>query len=71
MAPSAAAVLSLRQLQDLQEALCRNFEPGTLAAWLRKPNPYFGGSSPLHVVEQGQIARLWRAIYRLEAGEAS
>ncbi|HET6387446.1 MAG TPA: helix-turn-helix domain-containing protein [Armatimonadota bacterium] len=68
---SKSAELILQQLRELQEALCRNLAPDTVGRWLRDPNPYFGGSSPLQLVEQGRIDRLWRAIYRLESGEAS
>ncbi len=42
-----------------------------LAAWLKAPNPAFGGSQPLQVIERGEIDRLWRMIYFLESGAAS
>ncbi|MDQ2730351.1 MAG: helix-turn-helix domain-containing protein [Armatimonadota bacterium] len=68
---SPSATLMLKQIQELQVALCRNLAPDTIGAWLLQPNEYFGGLSPLQLVEQGQLGRLWGAIYRLEAGEAS
>lgn len=59
----------LREIEALQQALSRNLAPETIGNWLRKPNPYFGGKSPAQLVEHGQTERLWRFIYRLEAGE--
>ena len=45
--------------------------PDQLAAWLKAPNPAFGGSQPLLVIERGEIDRLWRIIYFLESGSPS
>ena len=42
--------------------------PEQLAGWLKTPNPAFGGSQPLQVIERGEIDRLWRMIYFLESG---
>lgn len=45
--------------------------PEQLAAWLKTPNPAFGGSQPLQVIERGEIDRIWRMIYFLESGSPS
>lgn len=45
--------------------------PEQLAAWLKTPNPAFGGSQPLQVIERGEIDRIWRMIYFVESGSPS
>jgi hypothetical protein len=37
--------------------------------WLKSPNQAFGGSTPLQVVERGEIDRIWRRLYDLESGQ--
>ena len=45
--------------------------PEQLTTWLKAPNPAFGGSQPLQVIERGEIDRIWRMIYFLESGSPS
>ncbi|HEU4754307.1 MAG TPA: helix-turn-helix domain-containing protein [Armatimonadota bacterium] len=60
----------LRQARDLAEQLAGLAEsPAALGEWLTAPNDYFDGLKPLEVVERGQVSRLLRFLYRLEAGE--
>ena len=37
--------------------------------WLKQPNPAFDGSTPLQVVERGEMDRIWRMLYDLESGQ--
>ena len=34
-----------------------------------QPNPAFDGSTPLQVVERGELDRIWRMLYDLESGQ--
>jgi hypothetical protein len=42
---------------------------GAIGPWLKEPNPAFDGSTPLQVIERGEIDRLWRMINELQSGE--
>ncbi|HXT11644.1 MAG TPA: hypothetical protein VN873_08775 [Candidatus Angelobacter sp.] len=67
--PSASTDRRLAELSRLFEALER-FVPGeSLGPWLKEPNPAFDGSTPLQVVERGEMDRIWRMLYELESGE--
>jgi hypothetical protein len=44
--------------------------PGkSIGPWLKQPNAAFGGASPIQVIENGELDRIWRMIYELESGE--
>ena len=47
----------------------RVLEPAEIGRWLKQPNKAFGGSTPLQVVERGELDRLWRMLYDLESGQ--
>lgn len=59
----------LTELQRLQEGLARVMKADFVGEWLCTPNDAFDGLKPLEVVERGQVDRIWRMIYLLEAGE--
>jgi hypothetical protein len=40
-----------------------------IGPWLKEPNLAFDGSTPIQVIERGEIDRIWRMIYELESGE--
>ncbi len=42
-----------------------------LGRWLKTPNDGFDGSTPIQVIERGEIDRLWRMIHLLESGAFS
>jgi len=44
-------------------------EPAQVQRWLRRPNAAFAGSTPLQVVERGELDRIWRMLYDLESGQ--
>jgi hypothetical protein len=40
-----------------------------LPEWMERPNPAFEGSTPLQVVERGEIDRLWQMVYAVRTGQ--
>jgi hypothetical protein len=44
-------------------------QPKDVGRWLREPNPAFDGSTPVQVIERGQMDRIWRMLYYAESGE--
>jgi hypothetical protein len=43
-------------------------KPEKLKAWWNQPDENFGGSTPLQVLERGEIDRLWRTIWEVREG---
>ena len=68
-APSAPAKKVFTEMDRLLDALARLMQPKEVGQWLKQPNPAFDGSSPVQVIERGQIDRLWRMLYYAESGE--
>ena len=52
-----------------REALAEVIEPASIESWLQQPNPAFQGSTPLQLVERGEMDRLWRMLYELGSGQ--
>ncbi len=67
--PSAPAKRVITELNRLLDALAQHMLPKEVGQWLKEPNPAFDGSTPLQVIESGQIDRLWRMLYQIESGE--
>ncbi|MBA3482444.1 MAG: DUF2384 domain-containing protein [Pirellulales bacterium] len=61
----------MTELERLHDSLATVIEPDFLGEWLQSPNDAFGGLKPLEVIERGQVDRIWRMIYLLEAGVPS
>lgn len=61
--------MNSRDLNLLRGALSKVIQPDSVEIWLQTPNEVFDGSTPLQVIERGEIVRLWRMIYRTESGE--
>lgn len=61
---------STEELDQLREGLCRVMKPEAIGSWLETPNKAFDGLKPIEVIEQGQIARIWRMIYEMEMNTA-
>lgn len=68
-APSPKQEKALVQMDRLLDALARIIQPPQIGRWLSTPNPAFDGSTPLQVVERGEIDRIWRMLYDLESGQ--
>jgi DNA-binding transcriptional regulator YiaG len=58
----------LIEMQRLQNALARVMRAEFISEWLLTPNESFGNLKPLEVIERGEVDRIWRMIYQLEAG---
>ena len=58
----------LREIDRLRRALGEIIEPEAIGGWLEEPNEAFEGSTPLQVVERGEIDRIWRMIYAVRSG---
>jgi hypothetical protein len=69
VAPSARQ--KLNEMARLREGLARVMAPEHIGQWLNDPNSAFGGRAPLQVIERGEIDRLWRMIFQLDAGVAT
>jgi transcriptional regulator with XRE-family HTH domain len=68
-APSPKQHQALIAAERLLKALARVIKPAQIGKWLSTPSQAFGGSSPLHVIERGEVDRLWRMLYDLESGQ--
>jgi DNA-binding transcriptional regulator YiaG len=66
--PSDAKHQRLVEVERLQQALRSIIRPSFVGPWLETPNDAFGGLKPLEVIERGEVDRIWRMIYELEAG---
>jgi len=59
----------LTEIQRLQQALAHVIKADFVGTWLQTPNPAFDGLKPIEIVERGEIDRLWRMVFMLEAGQ--
>jgi DNA-binding transcriptional regulator YiaG len=67
--PSAPVKRALMEMDRLLDNLSRLMKPKDVGRWLKEPNLAFDGSTPVQVIERGQIDRIWRLLYFLESGE--
>lgn len=58
----------LTEVDRLRKAMSEIIDPEDIAAWMEEPNDAFDGSTPLQVVERGEIDRLWQMIYVVRTG---
>ena len=66
---SQSSAQRVTEIERLCDALGKVVKPESIGRWLQTPNDAFDGSTPLQVIERGEVDRLWRMIYRLESGE--
>jgi DNA-binding transcriptional regulator YiaG len=66
--PGLRRVLEIERLRDV---LARVMKPEIIPQWLDTPNKAFDGLKPLEVIERGEVDRLWKMLFYLEAGVAS
>ena len=57
------------EMDRLLDGLARVMQPAQVGHWLKSPNPAFDGSTPLQLVERGEIDRIWRMLFDLESGQ--
>jgi len=67
--PSAPAKKVFIEMDRLLDRLARLMQPRDVGRWLKEPNPAFDGSTPVQVIERGQMDRIWRMLYYAESGE--
>ena len=67
--PSAPVRRALTEMDRLLDRLSRLMKPKEVGKWLKEPNAAFDGSTPVQVIERGQIDRIWRMLYYVESGE--
>jgi len=67
--PSAPVRRATTEMDRLLDALARLMKPKDVGRWLKESNPAFDGSSPVQVIERGQIDRIWHMLYFVESGE--
>jgi hypothetical protein len=67
--PSPKQEKALVEMDRLLDGLARVMQPAQVGHWLRSPNPAFDGSTPLQLVERGEMDRIWRMLFDLESGQ--
>ncbi len=67
--PSPKQEKALVEMDRLLDGLARVMEPVQVGRWLKSPNAAFDGSTPLQVVERGELDRIWRMLFDLESGQ--
>lgn len=67
--PSAPVRRALTEMDRLLDNLSRLMKPKEVGHWLKQPNPALDGSTPVQVIERGQVDRIWRLLYFVESGE--
>jgi hypothetical protein len=67
--PSPKQEKALVEMDRLLDGLARVMEPVQVSRWLKSPNAAFDGSTPLQVVERGELDRIWRMLFDLESGQ--
>ena len=56
-------------MDRLLESLARVMETEQVGRWMKSPNPAFDGSTPMQVIERGEMDRIWRMLYDVESGQ--
>jgi hypothetical protein len=67
--PSGSTTRRLTEIRRMFGALEKLVPGKSIGPWLKQPNAAFGGASPIQVIENGELDRIWRMIYELESGE--
>jgi DNA-binding transcriptional regulator YiaG len=58
----------LAEMRRLLNGMASVMHADFIPEWLVRPNQAFSGLKPLEVIERGEVDRIWRMIYELEAG---
>jgi hypothetical protein len=69
VSPSPKQEKALVEMDRLLDGLTRVMKPEHVGHWLKSPNPAFDGSTPLQVVERGEMDRIWHMLFDLESGQ--
>jgi DNA-binding transcriptional regulator YiaG len=68
---SDSARQKLVETERLRAALGEILPAKELREWMRASNPAFEGQTPIQVIERGEMDRIWRMIYQIDAGVAN
>jgi hypothetical protein len=60
----------IKEFARLIAELCTIVKPEKLKDWWNKPVSNFGGSTPLQVLERGEMDRIWRMIWEVREGNS-
>ena len=53
----------LNETHRLLLALCEIMEPKLVKNWLREPNEWLDDNTPMQIIEQGKMDKLWELVY--------
>ncbi|MFA5257385.1 MAG: antitoxin Xre/MbcA/ParS toxin-binding domain-containing protein [Opitutales bacterium] len=67
--PTGVAVKNMHETLRLLEELASVMDRKSVRVWLKKPNPAFGRSTPMQVIERGESNRIYRMIYEIQTGQ--
>ena len=67
-APNASAVIRLRELDRLYQALAQLMPADEVGPWMKRTNEYLAPLTPLEVLARGEIDRLWHIIHNVGSG---
>ena len=67
--PSPKQEKAFVEMDRLLDGLARVMQPAQVGHWLKSPNPAFNGSTPLQLVERGEMDRIWHMLFDLESGQ--
>lgn len=66
--PSTEDFRRVNELSRLHAELSQIIEASAIPTWMKTPNEYFGGLSPMEVVQRGESDRIYRMAWRLQEG---
>lgn len=61
----------LTEIHRLRQSLLEVIPAEQVGAWLLEPNDALNGFKPLEVIERGEIDRLWKVLFLLDASTHS
>ena len=67
--PSPRQEKALVEMDRLLDSLARVMDTKEVGRWMKTPNPAFDGSTPMQVIERGEMDRIWRLLYDVESGQ--
>lgn len=65
--PGATKFKELARLLDALAHITQNKRE--IGEWMNEPNDAFDGSTPIQVIERGEVDRVWEMIYFLRSGQ--
>jgi transcriptional regulator with XRE-family HTH domain len=66
--PTQDDLRRFNELDRLKNELSRVMATEAVPTWIKAPNNYFGGMSPVEVIQRGQSDRIFRLVWQLQDG---